>query len=91
MASLIILSCVYPVVLIPPSAFLIRSCYYHYMSWDLPEMVNPCPFMSHLGNPALALAAAKLNHKAYHWVSYVSSMRCQLCRRGLVPRISILP
>lgn len=36
MASLIILSCVYSVVLIPSLAFL-KDLSYHYMSWDLPE------------------------------------------------------
>ena len=91
MPSLIILSCVYPVVLILPLAFLIRICSYYYMSWDLPEMVSLCPFMSHLGNPALALPAAKLSHEAYRWTSYMSWMHCQLCRRGLVPHVFILP
>lgn len=91
MASLIVLSCVYPVVLIPPLPFFIRICSYHYMSCDLPEMVSLCPFMSHAGNPALALAAAKLSHKAYRWTSYMSSMHCLLHRRGLVPHVFILP
>lgn len=64
MVSLIILSCVYP-ILIPPLAFLLRIRSYHYVSWDLLETVSLCPFKSHLGNPALALPAAKLSHKAY--------------------------
>lgn len=34
------------------------------------------PFMSHLGNPAPALTAAKSSHKAHDWTSYMSSVHC---------------
>jgi len=91
MASLIILSCVYPVVLIPPLAFLIRICSYHYISWDLPDMVSLCPIMSHLGNPALALPAAKLSHKAYCWTVPTSPQCIVSCvGGGLVPHFFLI-
>lgn len=58
-----------PIILISP--FLIWICCCHHMSWDFPEMVSLWPFMSHLGNPAPALAAAKRSHKAPQWLDFL--------------------